>query len=62
MVANTLSMTNEKFAIMKVEINKEGVMIITPETWKEDEQLHKWYKENGTDQCRRVIEFKRKAK
>ena len=42
MVANTLSMTNEKFAIMKVEINKEGVMIITPETWKEDEQLHKW--------------------
>tara|TARA_R110002074_G_scaffold316844_2_gene487317 strand:- start:576 stop:719 length:144 start_codon:yes stop_codon:yes gene_type:complete len=47
---------------MKVEINKEGVMVVTPETWKEDEQLHKWYRENGIDQCRRVIEFQRKTK
>lgn len=47
---------------MKVEINKEGVMIITPETWKEDEQLSNWYKANGKNECRKVIEFKRKSK
>lgn len=47
---------------MKVEINKEGVMIITPETWKEDEQLSNWYKANGKTECRKVIEFKRKSK
>lgn len=45
---------------MKVEIDENGVMVVTPETTKEDKELNNWYKTNGTKETRRVILFNRK--
>ena len=47
---------------MKIEIDKEGVMVITPKTIKEDEKLHGWYIQHGAEQCMKVIKFKRHRK
>ena len=45
---------------MKVEINKEGVLVITPETWNEDQALLEWYEDNAKLPCNTVILFERK--
>lgn len=44
---------------MKVNIDKNGVMSITPESEKEDMLLSKWYSKNATKACFNTILFNR---
>lgn len=44
---------------MKVKINTNGDMKITPENPEEDLVLKEWYKNNARVECRRVILFER---
>lgn len=47
---------------MKVKIDKNGEMTITPENKQEDKQLHDWYQKNKRTECNKCIVFERGIK
>lgn len=44
---------------MKAEIDKEGVLAITPQTKEEDKALADWYYKYGKEIAKKVILFER---